>query len=259
MQRLQVCVRCRYNAGMPRPPDPGHEPPGPVPDEECGLRERKKRATRRTIHEAALALAVQGGLDAVTVEAVAERAGVSPRTFFNYYPTRDDALVGTNPEAPQEIAAAVQARPADEPVREVVRAVMLARLARLAEDPAMWAARRRLATSDPRLGERMLGAGVRIDRAVVDAVVERARLSSAGEFSAGAELEVAVEAFAALGAVRAALREHVASGLRVPIRDPIDRAFAILASLQDAGSGSPRPALPAEPIGRVGPARGNGT
>lgn len=204
---------------------------GSRPDADCGLRERKKRATRRAIHEAALALAGEHGMDGLTVEAIADRAGVAPRTFFNYFPTRDDALVGTNPDAPAEIARAVMARPDDEPVREVVRVVMLERLRRLSEDRAMWAARREVATSDPRIGERMLGAGVRIDRAVADAVVERARRAAGGSLTEQAELEVAVAAFVALGVVRAALREYVASGMQTPLPRLLDRAFAVLDAL----------------------------
>lgn len=170
-------------------------------------------------------------MDGLTVEAIADRAGVAPRTFFNYFPTRDDALVGTNPDAPAEIARAVMARPDDEPVREVVRVVMLERLRRLSEDRAMWAARREVATSDPRIGERMLGAGVRIDRAVADAVVERARRAAGGSLTEQAELEVAVAAFVALGVVRAALREYVASGMQTPLPRLLDRAFAVLDAL----------------------------
>ena len=42
-----------------------------------------------------MGLAREGGLAAATVEAITERAGVSRRTFFNYYPTKEDALLGT--------------------------------------------------------------------------------------------------------------------------------------------------------------------
>jgi len=59
-----------------------------------GLRERKRRRTRRALQVAALDLLQEGGLDAVTIRVVAERAGVSERTFFNYFPDKATVLTG---------------------------------------------------------------------------------------------------------------------------------------------------------------------
>ncbi|MEE3922160.1 TetR/AcrR family transcriptional regulator [Micromonospora sp. BRA006-A] len=61
--------------------------------EECtGLRERKKAATRLALHEAALSLAVEHGPDRITVEAIADAANVSRRTFSNYFGGKEEAL-----------------------------------------------------------------------------------------------------------------------------------------------------------------------
>ncbi|MEU3605438.1 TetR/AcrR family transcriptional regulator [Streptomyces sp. NPDC035033] len=78
-----------------------------------GLRERKKRATREALREAALRLAVERGPDQVRVEDIAEAAGVSPRTYNNYFASREQAIVSAvTADREARIAAAVAARPA---------------------------------------------------------------------------------------------------------------------------------------------------
>ena len=63
----------------------------PVPS---SLRARRKAETWSALHEAAASLAVEHGVDGTTVEAVAEAAGVSARTFFNYFRSKEDAILG---------------------------------------------------------------------------------------------------------------------------------------------------------------------
>jgi AcrR family transcriptional regulator len=57
-----------------------------------GLRDRKKRETRETITAAAMALFGERGYDAVTVADVAPAAGVSEKTVFNYFPSKEDLV-----------------------------------------------------------------------------------------------------------------------------------------------------------------------
>jgi len=59
-----------------------------------GLRERKRAQTSEAIHVAAAELVLEGGLEATTIDAITERAGVSTRTFFNYFPAKEDAVLG---------------------------------------------------------------------------------------------------------------------------------------------------------------------
>ena len=80
-----------------------------------GLRERKRLATRREIQRAVLTLCSERGIDKVTIEEISRHADVSPRTFFNYFASKDSALVGDELElaCDSDIEAFVAAGPGD--------------------------------------------------------------------------------------------------------------------------------------------------
>ena len=67
---------------------------------ELGLRERKRIATRRAIQLAAITIVRDSGLDRLTVDEIGRVADISPRTFFNYFPTKEAALIGDAPTVP---------------------------------------------------------------------------------------------------------------------------------------------------------------
>ncbi|WP_209372449.1 TetR/AcrR family transcriptional regulator [Brevibacterium renqingii] len=69
-----------------------------MPVEES-LRSKKARLTRSALHEAAITRVLEDGLACATVATIAADAGVSTRTFFNYFETKEDAIVGLGTEA----------------------------------------------------------------------------------------------------------------------------------------------------------------
>jgi AcrR family transcriptional regulator len=81
-----------------------------------GLRERKKLDTRRALSDAALKLAFDGGLESVTREAIADLAGVSLRTFNNYFTGKYEALAYRQTERLRRSISVLRDRPADEPL-----------------------------------------------------------------------------------------------------------------------------------------------
>ena len=88
---------------------------------EVGLRERKRERTRRRLEEAAIGLALRDGLDKVTIDAISARADVSPRTFFNYFDSKEDAILGVLPaDINDEILAAHRIRYAQSDLVEIL-------------------------------------------------------------------------------------------------------------------------------------------
>jgi len=85
-------------------------------NDQSGLRERKKRATCEALRLAALRLAVEKGWDQVRVEDIAAEAGVSTRTFNNYFASKDEAFLATAYDRGARMQAALVARPAGEPL-----------------------------------------------------------------------------------------------------------------------------------------------
>ncbi|WP_431220332.1 TetR family transcriptional regulator [Leifsonia xyli] len=94
---------------------------------ELGLRERKRIATRRAIQLAAVELASERGFDRVTIDEISHEANVSPRTFFNYFPSKESAIIGELPELPDEdtIERFITAGP-EEPILEGIGTLLVA-------------------------------------------------------------------------------------------------------------------------------------
>ncbi|GBE64588.1 TetR family transcriptional regulator [Mycobacterium sp. MFM001] len=93
------------------------------------LRERKKLDTRKAISDAALTLVFERGLDNVTRDDIAARAGVSVRTFSNYFTGKYDALAYRQIERVRRGLAALRQRPHDEPLWSAISAAVLESMA----------------------------------------------------------------------------------------------------------------------------------
>ena len=84
---------------------------------QMGLRERRRRQTSADIRDAAVRLARERGYDRVTIEEICVEAGISPRTFFNYFPNKESAIAYGPSDIPTEMAGEfVAAGPAPYPV-----------------------------------------------------------------------------------------------------------------------------------------------
>jgi AcrR family transcriptional regulator len=90
-----------------------------------GLRERKKEAARQALHEAAFRLMIELGPENVTVEAIAEAASMSRRTFSNYFSSKEDALFYRENLRTQQLLELVRDRPADESALTALRRAFL--------------------------------------------------------------------------------------------------------------------------------------
>jgi AcrR family transcriptional regulator len=93
------------------------------PDE--GLRERKRRLTRQLISDAATTLFATRGFDNVKVSEVADRVGVSEKTVYNYFPTKESLVLDNADEGVERMARALrERRPGQSPTDAVVEAIM---------------------------------------------------------------------------------------------------------------------------------------
>ncbi|MDO9486302.1 MAG: TetR/AcrR family transcriptional regulator [Actinomycetota bacterium] len=92
-----------------------------------GLRDRKRAETRARIEDAAVSLVLRDGLEQTTVHAISELADVSPRTFFNYFDSKDGAILGIrNTAMVEEQVAEFLAQPPHRDAIEAVVALLLA-------------------------------------------------------------------------------------------------------------------------------------
>ena len=204
--------------------------PAPGPEPQASLRERKKLATRRLLRRAALELVAERGFANVTVEDIAEAAEVSPRTFFNYYASKEAVLFGGDRDRAAELCAGIATQAPGQPALDALRTVLAANADTLAEelrglggDPAHWLRQMKMARHDPLVRAAHAAQMAMIERAIADGLA--ARLGSDQE----TDPYPLVLAAASVGVFRACMAFWGGTGGTVDLAQLVEQAFQALA------------------------------
>ncbi|MFI2711720.1 TetR family transcriptional regulator [Micromonospora sp. NPDC018662] len=202
-----------------------------------GLRERKKAATRAALSWAAIRLTVARGYDAVLVEDIAQAAGVSPRTFNNYFASKAEAISARHLDRSRRVVDALRARPAGEPLWRAIEAAFLTSWApgpEVEQSPPgaheEWVAGLRVMLAEPALQGEMLRAGAVAAAELAEAVAERTGTD------AGRDLYPHLVAAAVNAGVGAAMRHF----LRAERPEPMERLLSDALAQLAAGLPPPR-------------------
>lgn len=189
-----------------------------------GLRERKKQLTHRTIADAAFSLTSEHGLDAVTIDQIAERAFVSPRTVSNYFTSKEAAIVAAHNNAPIEMLAGLDERPTDEAPLQSLRAVLTAAIRGWSKEQlAALKAKDELIERHPALMPHRMAQFEELEDAIREAIAERTGADP------DTDARPRLIAGAATTAVKTAIRMWDASGGGADaIADLVDQAFVEL-------------------------------
>jgi AcrR family transcriptional regulator len=190
----------------------------------AGRRERKKQATRQALHDAAFSLADEHGLAWLTVEAIAARADVAPRTFFNYFACKEDAILNRDPEWPETLRRAVVERPGGEDPLTALRRVMEEESGRRLRDADRFLRRMSLLRREPHLQAAMAGISEETEQALVAGIAERTGQRGADD------LYPALVVSAAWGAFKVAVLRWGDLGGRVPLTTLLGSAFDTLSN-----------------------------
>jgi len=202
--------------------------------ERMSLRERKKLAAREALSWAAVRLATERGLEHVRVDEIAAEVGVSPRTFNNYFSSKEEAICAIGVDRQTRIRETLRARPASEPLWDAVINAIVEQYGAHAEPDRDYVARVRLMVTDSSLRGEYLKSHAMVERVLADGIAER--------MGADAEKEIypRLMAAAVTAAVRVALNHWLHS-------DPASSLVPTLTNaLKQVAAGLPEPAAPEE-------------
>lgn len=182
-----------------------------------GLRARKQRLTRDAIHRAAVDLALELGPDGATVAEISARVDISPRTFFNYYPTKEDAIVGVHEGLPSDDELdELRSGTSDDLISDIIT-LMLGVFT--PSDESLIEQRKALMMKHPHLLQRQWARMIGVEQRIAEVVAERMRAAGAFEDlpdidDAARSLVVTCNAMLRLS-IRKIVTEHVPSaGIR---------------------------------------------
>ncbi|MBB5068857.1 TetR/AcrR family transcriptional regulator [Saccharopolyspora gloriosae] len=142
------------------------------PREQGGLRERKKRATRQALQQAAVRLFREHGPVSVTVEDICAAADVSARTFFNYFASKEEVLVPWDPPTVASTARRIVDGPAAESLLSVVHRVLGETIDTAMAAPT-WRDQAVVLRDHPELVSRVALASWDLEQALADGVARR--------------------------------------------------------------------------------------
>lgn len=178
-----------------------------------GRRERKRIETRKELEAATITLAMRDGLEQTTIEAISERANVSPRTFFNYFDSKEEAILGLRDIdiSDDAITDHIRAHQGDTIVESVV-ALMINVIAPSLTDPALYKSRIQLIRQHPQLLERQINRTIYMTKQLAT-TIQRVAVGGVGTHIDEAQAEVLL-ALCASG-IRVSIREWIETGKKI--------------------------------------------
>jgi AcrR family transcriptional regulator len=198
---------------------------------EPGLRERKRAETRDKLETAAVTLVLKNGLEHTTLDAICDAANVSGRTFFNYFDSKEDAILGlTDSEITDEaVAEVLAAHDGADPVELTIR-LMFGVLGSSISSSTLFASRMKIVKQHPQLLGRMAAQMQRMTEQLTHAIrpILRAAPAFADQDLSESDLSVEVMLSLCSGATRAAVKEWATNGNQAPIEAVEERAIALV-------------------------------
>ena len=181
-----------------------------------GLRERKQQQTRERLKRAAMALFLERGFEAATIDDIAAAADVSRRSFFHYFASKEDVVAAWQEDAAAALVAGILARPADESMLTAAENAIAAAVKRI--DPTEAAAMSRLKRDNPALHARDQLKYEKLERALADGLAQRAGRKSD-------RLKARLVAMIATGAMRVGGESWIGEGAREKPEAFVKRTF----------------------------------
>lgn len=194
-----------------------------APAAPLGLRERKKLRTERDIRAATRRLALERGFDQVTIDDIAAAVEVSKTTFYRYFDSKEDAILGNPTEAAERLKASLDERPSREPTLTAVRNAVTAFIDSYEHDRDASLANGRIIRSTPSLVARNLE-----HQAVWEATLATFVADRLGD-EPDAELRSRVVAAIVVATLRATIDHWRDTDGRDHLPDLLDASLAMLA------------------------------